>query len=314
MVPRMGSRSSNAPTLSIRRPQRYPIEVSDEHINTARNVAATASGAHEHSTGAVRWDPKAVASARADLHAQGYTIVESLLPPDRVVSLREELARMLTYKGRNAFEGYRTQRVYGLLARTFSLNDLVAHPLVLDLLDGMLLPNYLLSQVVAINILPGEDAQALHHDDVLYPIPRPRAPISVATMWALDDYRADNGGTRVVPGSHLWGSQMPAAADLERVQPIEMPAGSMLVFSGTLWHGGGANVSDAPRLGVTVQYCEPWCRTVENFGLSIAPSRAAQCPEELRTMLGYSIHGHLMGYVDGRHPKRLLRADRDVGE
>ncbi len=243
----------------------------------------------------------------AALEEDGFVIVDGLLSPDEASTIRREVLDMLGPVGRNSFEGFRTQRVYGVMARTLSCNPLVEHPLVLDMLDSLLLPNYLLSQLVAINIMPGQEAQLLHHDDALYPLPRPRKAVSVATIWALDEFTAENGGTRVIPGSHRWGDRTPTADDFDRAIAVQMPAGSMVFFVGTLWHGGGANVSDSSRLCVTAQYCEPWCRTVENFSLSMPKSTVRQCSEDVQRMLGYNIHSALMGYVDGRHPKHLLK-------
>jgi hypothetical protein len=253
-----------------------------------------------------RADAATLERSLAALSEQGFVIVEGLCAPDELSAIREEVLAMLGPIGRNSFEGFQTQRVYGVMARTLSCNPLVEHPLVLDLLDSLLLPNYLLSQLVAINILPGQEAQLLHHDDALYPLPRPRKPVSVATIWALDDFTEENGGTRVIPGSHRWGNRTPTPEDLEQAISVEMPAGSMVFFLGTLWHGGGANVSQSSRLCVTAQYCEPWCRTVENFSLSMSKPVVRRCSEDVQRMLGYNIHSALMGYVDGRHPKHLL--------
>lgn len=180
---------------------------------------------------------------------------------------------------------------------------MLEHPLVLDLIDALLMPNYLLSQLVAISIMPGQEAQLLHHDDALYPVPRPRRALSVASIWALDDFTFENGGTRVIPGSHRWGDRNPESNDLERAIAVEMPSGSMVFFLGTFWHGGGANTADRARLCLTAQYCEPWCRTVENYSLSMPKSLVQQCSATIQTMLGYSIHSALMGWLDGRHPK-----------
>ncbi|OBH97363.1 hypothetical protein A5678_25025 [Mycobacterium sp. E2733] len=66
------------------------------------------------------------------------------------------------------------------------------------------MPNYLLSALQAINIQPGETAQLAHHDDGTYPTPRPRAPLAVAAIWAVDDFAADNGATVLIP-AHLVG-------------------------------------------------------------------------------------------------------------
>jgi ectoine hydroxylase-related dioxygenase (phytanoyl-CoA dioxygenase family) len=156
-----------------------------------------------------------------------------------------------------------------------------------------------------INILPGEKRQLPHADDLFYPVPRPRPALSVATIWAVDDFTADNGSTVVWPGSHRWpeGRQ---PVDGDRRNRAVMPAGSCILFLGTLWHSGGSNVSDDPRAAVTAQYCEPWLRTQEAFTLSIDADTARAVSPEIRRMIGYSIHPPFMGSVNGMHPERLL--------
>lgn len=85
-----------------------------------------------------------------------------------------------------------------------------------------------------------------------------------------------------------------------------MPPGSCVFFIGTLWHGGGANHSGNDRLAITAQYCEPWLRPQEAFTLSTNRDTVRAVSEDIRRMLGYSIHPPFIGMVDGMHPKRLL--------
>ena len=252
----------------------------------------------------MRTDAETLEPIVAHIRTHGYAIVENVLSADETAAMAAASLELMGPRGRNDFEGFTTQRVYGVMAHSPVLDPLVEHPLVLDVLDRFLQINYLLSQVVAINIEPGESEQHLHHDDLLYPIGRPRPAISLATMWSLCDFTEANGGTRFVPDSHLWDGRHPTADD--EIVHAEMPAGSVLFYLGTLWHGGGANHTDAGRLGVTVQYCEPWARTVENFGLSMDLDRVRQRSPEMQSMLGFNIHSNLMGYVDGRHPKKML--------
>ena len=143
---------------------------------------------------------------------------------------------------------------------SLACNPLVEHPLVLALLDRVLMRNYLLSQLQAINILPGEVRQPLHHDDGFYPFPRPRAAFSAATIWAIDDFNEENGATLLIPKSHSWGDRSPGDIDTSELIPAVMPAGSVVFFLGTLWHCAGPNHSDEPRMAATAQYCEPWAR------------------------------------------------------
>ncbi len=249
-------------------------------------------------------DPAVVEADMAALDRDGYVIFQNLLTVQECGYIRDVVRPWLGHTGRNSFEGRRTQRIYSLLSRTRMCDRLVDHPRVLAVLDRLLMPNYLLSALQAINIQPGESLQLAHHDDGFYPVPRPRDPLAAATIWAIDDFTADNGATVLVPGSHRWGKRRPGPDD--PTLPVVMPAGSCVFFVGTLWHGGGANTTDRDRLAVTAQYCQPWLRPMESFTLSIPRDTARAVSEDIRRMLGYSIHPPFIGAVDGLHPLRLL--------
>lgn len=249
-------------------------------------------------------DPEQVDTDFERLMADGYVIMERLLSEEQIQAFRQEVTPFLQHTGRTSFEGARTQRVYDVLSKTRVLDPLAEHPRVLALLDRLFLPNYLLSQVQIINILPDERAQLLHHDDASYPFPRPRPPLGAATVWAIDDFTADNGATSIIPGSHRWDQQREPQPG--EAIPCIMPAGSVVLFLGTTWHGGGANQSDQARLAATCQYCEPYLRQQENFLLEVSRDTARQLSENMLRMIGYSIHPPFYGMVNGMHPKRLL--------
>ena len=251
-------------------------------------------------------EPAVVDELLATVDDQGYVILPELIPPDVVERIRVESRPYLEFDGRNEFEGYRTRRIYSVIEKTFSCNPLVEHPLVLALLDRLLMPNYLLSQLQVIDVLPGEVRQPLHHDDGFYPLPRPRPPVGAALIWALDDFTAENGATLVYPGSHRWGDVPAAEIDVEQLVPAVMPSGSAVFFVGTLWHCAGPNRTERARLAATTQYCEPWARQQENYSLSISRERAKQCSDRVQSLLGYSMQFPFIGFVDGRDPKRLL--------
>lgn len=282
-----------------------------KETGSTRFLSADLAGTHRRtvSGAAQKVSASIVAADLAAVEAQGYVIIEGLLSADELCVIREAVLPLLQHRGRNEFEGERTQRLYAVLAKTRALDRLVDHPRILALLDALFLPNYLLSQLQVINILPGETAQALHMDDGFYPIPRPRPPLGAATVWAVDDFTATNGATAIVPGSHKWGAER--YASIAEAQPALMSAGSVIFYPGTFWHGGGANVSDAARLAVTCQYCEPWLRTQENYFLGTPRGIVADVSEDIRRMLGYSIHPPFIGMVDGMHPKRLLPTERN---
>ncbi len=255
-------------------------------------------------------DSAIVGADMAALDRDGYVIWENLLSTEQCAQIRETVRPWLGHTGRNSFEGRRTQRVYSVLSRTRVCDRLVDHPRVLAVLDRLLMPNYLLSALQAINIQPGEAAQLAHHDDGFYPVPRPRAPLAAATIWAIDDFTADNGATVLYPGSHRWGKRRPGPDD--EAIPVVMPVGSCVLFVGTLWHGGGANTTDRDRLAVTAQYCQPWLRPMEAFTLSVPRDIARTVSDDIRRMLGYSIHPPFVGAVDGLHPLRLLEIEPDA--
>ncbi len=271
-----------------------------------RDVLAARRVARDESAERRGIDPELVASLLAEVKERGYVVLRDLLPRETMETVKAAARPFLTHEGRNEIEGYRTRRIYSVIEKTLACNPLVEHPLVLALLDQLLMPNYLLSQLQVIDILPGEVAQPLHHDDGFYPIPRPRRPISAATIWAVDDFTAENGATLVLPKSHLWDDRLPDDADRRELVPAVMSSGSAIFFLGTLWHGAGANRTAAPRLAATAQYCEPWARQQENYSLAISRQRARLCSQHIQAMLGYSMHFPFIGFVNGRDPKRLL--------
>lgn len=239
------------------------------------------------------------------LARDGYVKIENLLSSEELTTVRNGLVPHFDHRGRNAFEGLETQRIYAVPEKTRATDLLIEHPRILALLDQLLLPGYLLSQCQAINIQPGEAAQSLHPDDGFYPVPRPRKALSAATVWSIDEFTNDNGATVIVPGSQDWpDGRVPQAGDV-RVK-ASMPPGSVIFYPGTLWHGGGANSSTAPRLGVTCQYCEPWLRTQENYFLSLSKDTVRGLSEDMKRMVGYSIYPPFIGMVNGLHPKRFL--------
>jgi ectoine hydroxylase-related dioxygenase (phytanoyl-CoA dioxygenase family) len=268
------------------------------------------------------------ASWREQFDARGYLIFEHVLAPGRVAELRDALAPHLArdLKGRNDFEGVKTNRVYALLAKSPHFAELAIHPLALAFAEAELGESCLLSAMLAINLLPGETVQPWHTDDGGVKLPRPRPAFGVSTFWAIDDTTALNGATEIVPGSHLWDDQRiegaakpsdfikkatddadPDSGDRADAVKLVMPSGSLAITKGTLWHRGGANRSERPRLIITPQYCAGWVRQLENMALAVPAEVASDLPERARELIGYSIHPPFMGYVDGVHPRKLLR-------
>jgi ectoine hydroxylase-related dioxygenase (phytanoyl-CoA dioxygenase family) len=266
---------------------------------------------------------------RDEFDRRGFLIFERVLSEETIAAIRAALAPYLgrDLKGRNDFEGLNTNRVYALLAKSPVFAELVIHPLVLAFVEAELGSSCLLSAFLAINLHPGETVQPWHTDDGGARLPRPRPALGVSTFWAIDDTTEVNGSTEVIPGSHMWderrieGAATPADFNARSVLDqghdpgyredavkLAMPSGSLAIAKGTLWHRGGSNRSDRPRLIITPQYCAGWVRQLENMCLAIPPDVAERLPERVRELIGYSIHPPFMGHVNGVHPKRLLQA------
>ena len=264
---------------------------------------------------------------RAEFDREGFVLFERVLDEAQLAEVRAALAPHLEadVTGRNEFEGRRTNRIYAMLAKSPMFADLVAHPLALAFTDADLGPDCLLSACLAINLHPGETAQPWHFDDSHCQWPRPRPPLGVSAFWAIDAMTESNGATEIIPRSHLWAEDFidgaVAEGDFDQADRREgdddpgarpdamkvvAPAGSLMLAKGTLWHRGGANRSDAPRLIITPQYSSGWVRTLENMSLAVPLEKARALPKRARELIGYSIHQPFMGYVDGRHPQRLL--------
>lgn len=262
---------------------------------------------------------------RAQFDRDGYIQFDSVLPKNLLGDIRAGLAPHLEQNihGRNEFEGHETNRVYALLAKGAVFADLATHPLALAFAEADLGPDCLLSACLAINLHSGETPQPWHFDDSHYQWPRPRPSLGVSAFWVIDDTTEENGATEILPGSHLWPediidgavglddfmrgktreTDIGARADIKKAI---MPAGSLMLAKGTLWHRGGANTSGASRLIITPQYCPGWTRQLENMAIAVPPDIAATLPKRARELIGYSIHPPFMGYVDGRHPDRKL--------
>ena len=251
----------------------------------------------------------------AEIRTQGYTVIEGFMDAGTVAAVRAGLAPYMgAHHGRNDFEGFKTERVYTLVARAKVFEDLAEDARVLALLDRFLQPGYLLTASQSIQINPGETAQAVHFDDGFYRLPRPRPAVSFTLIAAVDAFTPTNGATEVIPGSHLWSQDeidaRRAVGELEtQLRPMEVQAGACFVMSGALLHRGGGNRSDRPRLAFTNQYCEPWARPQENFFLAIPKEDVRRMSPRLQTLLGYDIWPPFMGMVTASHPAKALDPD-----
>ena len=251
------------------------------------------------------------------IERDGYAIVRELLDPETVARLSGELAPHLEATGTgdtDTFFGSRTKRFGALLSRCPTSRDMVVHPLVLAVADRVLGPycaRYQINYTGVMHIEPGESAQTMHRDTGLYPIQNPAPPLTLATMWAVTGFTAENGATRIVPGSHRWPDER--VPDPDEIGAAEMPAGSLMIYLGSMIHGGGANSSNAARCGVALHYSLGWLRQEENQYLAVPMEEARTYPRQLQRLMGYDLGSVNLGFVDHKHPNDVLNGTSGEG-
>ena len=240
---------------------------------------------------------------------EGFTIVEDAIPPavvDALVAAIDALhAKLQIAPAQNIFEGQKTLRVYNLLAHGKVFEDVPVHDAILPVVEGVLDRGCLVSSLSSITILPGETAQPIHADDQLIPLPKPHVPLVCNTMWALTDFTEQNGATRLVPRTHT-RDRSPDFGEPHDTIGAVMRKGSVLVWNGSLWHGGGANDTSERRVGLAMNYCAGWMRQQENQQLGIPREIAKGFSPRLRKLVGYGLYMRLLGHIDKCSPVDLL--------
>ena len=248
----------------------------------------------------------------AALKEDGAVIVDEVLTSSEMDAVALELKPWIdkTSFGPDDFSGHRTKRTGGLVARSPKCRELVMHPLILGTAK-MLLAHAAsiqlhLTQVIAIG--PGEPAQMIHRDQWafdFFPFPKDYE-VQCNTIWAMTDFTEENGATRVIPGSNHFADKM--RFEEKDTIPAEMRKGSVLLYTGSIYHGGGANRSDATRIGINITYNLSWLRQEENQYLSVPLEIARTLPVDLLKLMGYRRGAYALGYVDDlRDPIEIVK-------
>lgn len=248
----------------------------------------------------------------AAIREVGCAIVRELIDREHVDRISAEVKPYLDAvpMSDGPFMGRRTQRTCRIVVKSPSSHALIIHPLVLDVVGATFegsAVTFDLHHTEASRIHPGEKAQSIHRDDAPYPIKHPGRPVKFTTIWALSKFTAANGGTRVVPGSHLWDDvRKPTESEM---RSVEMPPGSVLLYDAALYHSGGANqTEDEIRHCVGFAYGLGWLRPTENPTLAVPPEIARTLPRKLQDLLQYRNHGFL-GHYELRSPRVVLSDD-----
>lgn len=253
------------------------------------------------------------------VHRDGHAVVPLLgarelarlddgLAPLAAVSASEFL-RLSQGAPRTAFH------VHNAFAKTRAIDAIALHPVLRALVGGILGFDFIFHAGAIVTAHgPGTREQPLHRDDAsFHALPRPRMPLVLTAAIALEDFTRATGATRIVPGSCWWQRErQPLASE---VVSVEMPAGSVLLWDGAVFHGGGANVTrDRSRRTLLLNYTRGWLRTQLNHFLGVPRALVLSLPGELQKDLGYQRSLRGLGECDTQDPVQYLRALQRAGD
>ncbi len=247
----------------------------------------------------------ATRTAAAAVAEHGWTVMRDAVPGQLVEQLRDAVVSTTeetgTRFGGNTFLGTNTQRVFNLLSHHADFAEVPTFEPVLSVAEEVLDDDLLLSSLTAVRSHPGQAAQPLHADDGSIPLARPHQPLAVVAIWALTDFTVENGATRLVPGSHRF-DRRPRTGEQAETIAVQMQAGSVLIYNGSVWHGGGSNASDEERTFIVCNYCAGWLRQEESQLLGLDRAAVATFAPRLRRLVGYGTYRGLQGHVAGVDP------------
>lgn len=246
------------------------------------------------------------------LHRDAAVIIDELASIEQIDAINAQMAPFIeaTPPGSDDFSGRNTKRTGALIARSPTSHQLIQHPTILGVTEKLLhrAQSFQLHLTQVISIGPGSPGQAIHRDQWafdFFEFPSDH-DVQCNTIWALTDFTEDNGATRLMPGSqHLPNEHSHTVGE---TVPAEMTKGSCLLYTGKVYHGGGANTSDETRRGLNITYNVGWLRQEENQYLSVPHGVAATLPDDLLRLMGYRIGAYALGYIDDvRDPIEALR-------
>ena len=239
-------------------------------------------------------------------------IIDGLASIEQIDAINDEMAPFIeaTPPGSDDFSGRNTKRTGALIARSPSSHALVQHPTILGVTEKLLhrAQSFQLHLTQVISIGPDSPGQSIHRDQWAFDFFEFPGDYDVQcnTIWALTDFTEANGATRLMPGSQHLPDSFEHTVD--ETVPAEMTKGSCLLYTGKVFHGGGANNSAETRMGLNITYDVGWLRQEENQYLSVPREVAAELPDELLRLMGYRIGAYALGYIDDvRDPIEAIR-------
>ena len=235
----------------------------------------------------------------AAVQQDGAVILDDVLNDGFIAALRKETDPYMehTSNGEDHFAGHHTTRTGGLWVRSEKCRELIEHQTILNPCNEFLAPyceRVQLHLTQIIRIRAGETAQTIHRDRWAWGKHLSHLEPQFNTIWAITDFTSENGATQVVPGSTQWPDDQEIQP--EQITQAEMKAGSVLVYSGSVFHGGGANTSEQDRIGINITYALGWLRQEENQYLSCPPELAKDLSPTLQGLAGYAMGQYALGY------------------
>jgi|TARA_B100001167_G_scaffold134221_1_gene84654 ectoine hydroxylase-related dioxygenase (phytanoyl-CoA dioxygenase family) len=266
-----------------------------------------------------------IEAIETEIKSNGCVIIEDLIDKSTVEQIKSDLVPHLTPTPvKDKFAGRHTKRAGLVIARSPKARELIMHPKVLEVTEKALShsTNFQLHNAQVLAVGPGSELQPIHRDQWAFDFfPFPSGfDTTLSTMWALTDFTAENGATRLVPGSHKVNESsleeaLSTAKNLtinfeEETKAAEMKAGSVLFYTGSLYHGAGPNSTESVRIGLTIQYTLGWLRQEENQYLGNSSEVLNELPEDLLRLMGYKGAASSLGFYDNlKDPMAAIRPE-----
>lgn len=247
----------------------------------------------------------------------GAIVIDNAAPRTLIERVGEELRPWFdrAYAANGPFLGRQTKRFSGVLAKAPSSADLVGCDFIVELAERALkgpdphqprCDKIQLNLTHAIGVEPGQRAQVLHRDEVMFPFEH-GYEVMVNVMWPMEDWSAEMGATRLVPHSQDWPRTR--LAQSHEIAVADAPAGAAIMWLGSIVHGAGANSSMRTRHGLAFSYALGWLGQAERLLLSTPPDLARSLPERVQRLIGYQMHLPNLGWIEERDPIEWLRGE-----
>lgn len=209
----------------------------------------------------------------------GYVLGGQLLSEDQVETLRDEMERVIRDKDKTDVAqplclqniGNSDKPIWQIVniwQASLAFEQLVKNPSVGEAISQLIPSKEIRLWHDQIQYKPAQKGgvNMWHEDAPYWPIIEPATQV---TAWiALDDVDAGNGCMSMVPGSHLWGSDIDFLENLSdfnampnrykdhdvKVVVCPVKKGQVHFHHSLTWHGSQANVSGRPRRAIALHY------------------------------------------------------------